>query len=170
MEFCVLGSVDVIKAPMAPNVARKGNQLSPPAASGPVAPIPATPTSAPAPAPALAMSKGAIPPEALKMMQAMAKMQARALEQGVPYQTLIASVLHKYVTGHLADASRWGGRPDPCPHSQAAWPSGRLIPSKLTYLSPRATRTTDRTPWPRSALQTTKRSANSGCGLLRTQN
>ena len=96
--------------------------------------------------------------------------QAKALEQGVPYQTLIASVLHKYVTGHLADASRWGGRPDPCPHSQAAWPSGRLIPSKLTYLSPRATRTTDRTPWPRSALQTTKRSANSGCGLLGTQN
>ena len=71
------GSVDVIKAPMAPNVARKGNQLSPPVASGPVAPIPATPTSAPA----QAMSKGAIPPEALKMMQAMAKMQARALEQ-----------------------------------------------------------------------------------------
>ena len=28
--------------------------------------------------------------------------QTRALEEGVPYQTLIASVLHKYVTGRLA--------------------------------------------------------------------
>lgn len=27
--------------------------------------------------------------------------QARALEEGIPYQTLIASVLHKYVTGRL---------------------------------------------------------------------
>jgi len=29
--------------------------------------------------------------------------QARALEEGVPYQTLIGSVLHKYVTGRLAE-------------------------------------------------------------------
>jgi predicted DNA binding CopG/RHH family protein len=29
--------------------------------------------------------------------------QARALEEGVPYQTLIASVLDKYVTGRLAE-------------------------------------------------------------------
>lgn len=27
--------------------------------------------------------------------------QVKALEEGVPYQTLIASVLHKYVTGRL---------------------------------------------------------------------
>lgn len=31
--------------------------------------------------------------------------QVKALEQGVPYQTLIASVLHKYVTGRLAERS-----------------------------------------------------------------
>lgn len=30
-------------------------------------------------------------------------LQAKALEEGVPYQTLIASVLHKYVTGRLAE-------------------------------------------------------------------
>ncbi|MEO8188567.1 MAG: hypothetical protein ABI580_14525 [Burkholderiaceae bacterium] len=30
--------------------------------------------------------------------------QAKALEEGLPYQTLIASVLHKYVTGKLAEA------------------------------------------------------------------
>jgi len=29
--------------------------------------------------------------------------QVRALEEGVPYQTLIASVLHKYVSGRLAE-------------------------------------------------------------------
>jgi hypothetical protein len=29
--------------------------------------------------------------------------QARALEEGVPYQTLIASVLHKYVSGRLRE-------------------------------------------------------------------
>ena len=32
--------------------------------------------------------------------------QVKALEEGVPYQTLIASVLHKYVTGRLTDNSQ----------------------------------------------------------------
>jgi predicted DNA binding CopG/RHH family protein len=31
--------------------------------------------------------------------------QTRALQEGVPYQTLIASVLHKYVTGRLTERS-----------------------------------------------------------------
>ncbi len=31
--------------------------------------------------------------------------QARAMEEGIPYQTLMASVLHKYATGRLVDAS-----------------------------------------------------------------
>ena len=29
--------------------------------------------------------------------------QRRAVEEGIPYQTLIASVLHKYVTGTLTE-------------------------------------------------------------------
>ena len=29
--------------------------------------------------------------------------QVRAMEEGMPYQTLIASVLHKYVTGRLVE-------------------------------------------------------------------
>ena len=29
--------------------------------------------------------------------------QSRALEEGIPYQTLIASLLHKYVSGRLAE-------------------------------------------------------------------
>jgi predicted DNA binding CopG/RHH family protein len=31
------------------------------------------------------------------------EIQARALAEGLPYQTLIASVLHKYVTGRLIE-------------------------------------------------------------------
>jgi predicted DNA binding CopG/RHH family protein len=43
--------------------------------------------------------------------------QVKALEEGIPYQTLIASVLHKYVTGRLAEkttriTSRSKGRAD----------------------------------------------------------
>lgn len=30
-------------------------------------------------------------------------LQARALEEGVPYQTFAASLLHKYVSGHLVN-------------------------------------------------------------------
>lgn len=40
-------------------------------------------------------------------------LQARALEEGLPYQTLIASVLHKYATGRLVE------RADPDPSSPA---------------------------------------------------
>jgi len=35
----------------------------------------------------------------------MMDIQARAREEGVPYQTLIASVLHKYVSGRLRETS-----------------------------------------------------------------
>ncbi len=33
----------------------------------------------------------------------LAALQRRALREGVPYQTLVSSVLHKYVTGSLED-------------------------------------------------------------------
>lgn len=36
--------------------------------------------------------------------------QVRALEEGVPYQTLIASVLHKYVTGRLTERPGSAGK------------------------------------------------------------
>lgn len=35
-------------------------------------------------------------------------LQARAAEEGLPYQTLMASVLHKYVSGRLGDGSLSG--------------------------------------------------------------
>lgn len=36
--------------------------------------------------------------------------QVKALEEGVPYQTLIASVLHKYVTGRLTEQPGSAGK------------------------------------------------------------
>jgi hypothetical protein len=80
------GSVDIIKAPMAPNIARKGNQLAVPVASAATTPAKTqaqfpVQAAVPAPTQTQVISKGAIPPEALKIMQAMAKMQAKALEQ-----------------------------------------------------------------------------------------
>jgi predicted DNA binding CopG/RHH family protein len=39
--------------------------------------------------------------------------QARALEEGMPYQTLIASILHKYVTGRLKDREQQAAPPTP---------------------------------------------------------
>ena len=36
-------------------------------------------------------------------------LQALALEEGLPYQTLISSVLHKYVSGRLIDRPRQPG-------------------------------------------------------------
>jgi predicted DNA binding CopG/RHH family protein len=39
--------------------------------------------------------------------------QVRALKEGVPYQTLIASVLHKYVTGRLAEPLAPAAEPAP---------------------------------------------------------
>jgi predicted DNA binding CopG/RHH family protein len=37
--------------------------------------------------------------------------QVRALQEGVPYQTLIASVLHKYVSGRLSEPGDSGTGP-----------------------------------------------------------
>ena len=34
------------------------------------------------------------------------RLQARAAEEGVPYQTLMASVLHKFVSGRLVEAQK----------------------------------------------------------------
>lgn len=33
-------------------------------------------------------------------------LKMRALEEGIPYQTLIASILHKYISGRLVDHQR----------------------------------------------------------------
>ncbi len=35
-------------------------------------------------------------------------LQKQALIEGIPYQTLIASILHKYVSGHFVDRNAYG--------------------------------------------------------------
>ena len=37
----------------------------------------------------------------------------RAQEEGIPYQTLMASIIHKYVAGYLVDKRKWNppGKP-----------------------------------------------------------
>ena len=37
------------------------------------------------------------------------EIQKRALEEGIPYQTLIASILHKYVSGRLVERRETAG-------------------------------------------------------------
>ncbi len=39
--------------------------------------------------------------------------QVRALAEGMPYQTLIASILHKYVAGRLEECKPGGAAPAP---------------------------------------------------------
>ncbi len=58
------GSADVVKAVMAPNVGRKGNQ----------APVAAAPSKSES------VSNAGMPPEAVEMMKKLAKMQAEALK------------------------------------------------------------------------------------------
>jgi hypothetical protein len=90
------GSADVIKAPMAPSVPRKGNQLSTPVMVDKAEPVD--------------VAKDALPPEALRMMHELARMQARALEKS------------RWVGGKFADESRamhYGEREAEPIHGQA---------------------------------------------------
>jgi hypothetical protein len=87
------GSTDVIKAPMAPKLARKGNQLPSASASG-----------------LQPMSNGAVSPEAAKMLRALAVMQAEAIKDS------------RWVGKDFAEASRamhYGERNVETIHGQA---------------------------------------------------
>jgi hypothetical protein len=69
------GTSDVVKAPMAPNIGAKGNQL-PAVRSSENMQMSAPQSLAPQ-----VMTSDVLPPEAVKMMQALAQMQAKALEK-----------------------------------------------------------------------------------------
>lgn len=89
------GSADVVKALMAPNLGRKGNQMPGPS-SKPEAPRP--------------VANAALPPEAAVLAQELAKMQADALKQS------------KWVGGDFAEQSRamhYGEREHEVIHGQA---------------------------------------------------
>lgn len=102
------GSVDVAKAPMTPSLARKGNQ-QPAQRREPVASAAARP---------VAVSKDALPPEAARMMLALAEMQAKALEKS------------RWVGDSFADASRaihYGERDAEPIHGQATFEQAREL-------------------------------------------
>lgn len=75
-------SVDVLKAPMAPHLARKGNQITVPALAEKIAPVAAqAPAIVPkAKPPTAGATTAALPPEAAAMMHVLARMQAEALK------------------------------------------------------------------------------------------
>ena len=50
-------------------------------------------------------------------------LQVRALQEGVPYQTLIASIVHKYVTGRLAEKVQVAVKPTAGRGSKRSTPS-----------------------------------------------
>lgn len=95
------GSGDIAKAPMAPSLGRKGNQVSVPAAR-----------------PDTALSKGSLPPEAVRMMQALATMQAEALKNS------------RWVGDKFADESRamhYGERDAEVIHGQATLDEAKAL-------------------------------------------
>lgn len=103
------GASDVLKAPMAPNLARKGNQrdgtpsLPALATEQPSAQVPAAPPSQP-------MSTGVMPPEAVQMLHKLAQLQAEALKDS------------RWVGSSFAEESRamhYGERDTQVIHGQA---------------------------------------------------
>ena len=118
------GSAEVAKAPMAPRLARKGNQV--------VAPAPAATTEAPAMQPVMASPK--LPPEAVAMMHALAAMQAEAIKDS------------QWVGDKFAEESRamhYGERDAATIHGQASreeaeelWDEGIRIAPLLIPIAP----------------------------------
>ncbi|MFA7601640.1 MAG: DUF1178 family protein [Novosphingobium sp.] len=106
-------SADVIKAPMAPKLARKGNQL--PSAPG-------APATAPQP-----MAKGAMPPEAARMLQALAVMQREALKDS------------RWVGDKFAEESRamhYGEREAETIHGQASLEDAKALHEEGIEVAP----------------------------------
>ena len=108
VECPACGSPDVIKAPMAPHLSRKGNQR---AVVGPAEKPPAEPSESKTPAiSAPGISAPTLPPEALRMMRAMVAMQTEALKTS------------RWVGDKFADESRamhYGERDAAIIHGQA---------------------------------------------------
>jgi hypothetical protein len=108
-------SADVIKAPMAPKLARKGNQL-------PSAPAPAPQVPVPQP-----VSNVAMPPEAARMMRALATMQAEALKTS------------RWVGDDFAETSRamhYGERDVETIHGQATFEEAKALHEEGIEVAP----------------------------------
>jgi hypothetical protein len=104
-------SAEVIKAPMAPKLARKGNQLP----------------SAPAPAVPQPMSNVPMPPETARMMRALATMQAEALKTS------------RWVGDDFAETSRamhYGERDVETIHGQATFEEAKALHEEGIEVAP----------------------------------
>lgn len=104
------GGSDVIKAPMAPRLTRKGNQLPGHLA----AKTPAKPVAAPAPA----MTAPPLPPQVVEVLQKVAAAQAEALKSS------------RWVGDSFADDARsmhYGDRPHEPIHGQATPEDARAL-------------------------------------------
>ena len=118
------GSGDVAKAPMAPRLARKGNQLA--------APAPEAQPEAPAKLPTMASPK--LPPEAAAMIHPLAALQAEAIKES------------RWVGDKFAEESRamhYGERDAATIHGQATreeaeelWDEGIVIAPLLIPVAP----------------------------------
>ena len=118
------GSAQVAKAPMAPRLARKGNQLT----------LPSSAPSVDAPPKQPAMVSPKLPPEAVAMMHALAAMQAEAIKES------------QWVGDKFAEESRamhYGERDTATIHGQASrveaeelWDEGILIAPLLIPFAP----------------------------------
>lgn len=107
------GSLDVIKAPMAPNLARKGNQRDD-----------VRTTSA---SQAMHKPKGEIPAEVMQAMQALAKLQAEALRQS------------RWVGDNFAEESRamhYGERELESIHGQATMEEAKSLLEEGIEIAP----------------------------------
>jgi hypothetical protein len=112
------GSADVVKAPMAPSVPRKGNQLPAPVRAE------APPSQGQQ---AVPVAAGPIPPEAMRMMQELARMQAKVLESS------------RWVGGKFADESRamhYGEREAEPIHGQATIEEARELLDEGIAIAP----------------------------------
>ncbi|MFM5907847.1 MAG: DUF1178 family protein [Novosphingobium sp.] len=120
----VCGSVDVVKAVQAPNVGRKGNQM--PQVPMPQVPMPVSPSQPAAPA-QVTNSGPALPPEAIKLFQAIATAQAEALKSS------------NYVGDAFADTARaihYGERePEPI-HGEATAKDARELYEEGVEIAP----------------------------------
>ncbi len=104
------GASDVLKAPMAPNLGRKGNQREAAPALPALSHEPSPPSQVPAPPPSQPMSTGVMPPEAVQMLHKLARLQAEALKDS------------RWVGSNFAEESRamhYGERDTEVIHGQA---------------------------------------------------
>ncbi|MFA4965461.1 MAG: hypothetical protein WC709_07490 [Thermoleophilia bacterium] len=78
--------------------------------------------------------------------------QVRALEEGVPYQTLIASVLHRYVTGRLADRPAAGAQERRKTVNRSAR-TGKFVKTSTATKSPTGVRAQTKGPGKKTELR-----------------